>query len=86
MSVVYLAKDGITIETVHVMDIRRLKKAGYRQVAGLDKPESTPEPRENAELGDHTVSQLKKLAKDRGLDGYASLNKQGLIDLLKGGD
>jgi hypothetical protein len=67
-----LKKDGITTEVVHVADVRRLKQAGYEEVKEPD-------------IGDLTVAELKDLAKKQGLEGYSTLNKADLIELLKGG-
>ena len=37
---------------------------------------------ETEDLNEYTVTQLKNMAKERGLTGYSSLKKADLIDLL----
>lgn len=34
--------------------------------------------------GDFTVKELKDIAKDRGIDGYSTLNKEELVSVLEG--
>ena len=38
---------------------------------------------ETEDLNEYTVTQLKNMAKERGLTGYSSLKKADLINLLK---
>lgn len=48
-----------------------------------DKPEEEIKPIEPIDLESMTVVELKALAKERNLEGYSTLRKAELIDLLK---
>lgn len=78
----FMEKDGITVEVISVIDVNRLQQSGYKKV---EEPKD-PQAETNNELDDLTVVQLKELAKAEGLDGYSTLKKDELIDLLKGGE
>ncbi|PEM28959.1 hypothetical protein CN617_11490 [Bacillus wiedmannii] len=56
---------------------RRLLR--YEDFISIDEPQK---PQSN--LNDLTVSELKELAKEKGLKGYSSLNREELIELLNG--
>ena len=79
---IFLRKDGITLEVAHVVDVQRLKKAGYQEIetASLSSSE------QGEELDDLTVIQLKDLAREQDLEGFSTLNKADLIELIKGGE
>lgn len=37
-------------------------------------------------LSEHTVDELKEIAKDKGIDGYSKMKKDELIEAIKAGD
>ncbi len=47
-------------------------------------PKKTAEVEENDSLSDLNVKELKELAKQRGIEGYSTLTKQGLLEVLNG--
>lgn len=47
----------------------------------LARSEIPPEAEKN--LGDMTVPELKALAKEKGIDGFSSLNRDDLLSVLK---
>lgn len=61
--------------------IRKLMTAGYKPLgepAGEEKAELKPE------LEKMKVDELRAMAKERGIEGAASLNKEELLAVLKG--
>lgn len=77
-----LIKDNVERVTEDVARIEKLKAAGfkplYSESSNLDK---TEEP--SKDLGKMNLSELKSLAKEKGLDGYSSLSKDELMSVLK---
>lgn len=78
-------------------DIQKWKNKGYAELETEEIPsdptenileeeaasgEEITEPTQNLE--ELTVQELRELAKSKGLEGTSSLNKQQLIDVLKG--
>lgn len=39
--------------------------------------------KEVVDLSEKTLTELKAMAKEKGIDGYSALNKEGLIEALK---
>lgn len=60
-------------------EIARLKSDGY---VPLEQPEVNEE-KENIILDEMNLSELKALAKEKGLEGYSSLTKEQLLEVLK---
>jgi large subunit ribosomal protein L20 len=83
-AIVAIAKDGLAGK-VHVAGKVTPKAAPKKEVAKEVKEEVITEEvvTEVDELSSKTVTELKELAKDRGLSGYSALKKAELIDLLK---
>lgn len=47
-------------------------------------PKKTAEVEETDNLSDLNVKELKELAKQRGIEGYSTLTKQELLEVLNG--
>lgn len=47
-------------------------------------PEKSVEVEETDSLSDLNVKELKELAKQRGIEGYSTLTKQELLEVLNG--
>ena len=67
----------------------RLKTDGFKELEAVDAVQSdalpgseTPTEAEN-NLDDMTVPELKALAKEKGIDGFSSLNREDLLSVLK---
>ncbi len=56
---------------------------GKKKVASPKKEEKKAEAKEaKSDLSEHTVAELKEMAKEKGLEGYSALKKAELIELL----
>ena len=61
--------------------IRKLMAAGFKP---LGEPASEEKAEERPELEKMKVDELRAMAKERGIEGAASLNKEDLLAVLKG--
>ena len=59
-----------------------VKKAAAKKAAPKTEAPKTEEKAESNDLSSKTVSELKALAKERGISGYTSLKKAELIEVL----
>lgn len=61
----------------------KLKKEGFKELPGKIEVNDEAEPAGPRTLETMTVPELKELAKEKGLEGYSSLTKAELLELLK---
>lgn len=67
----------------------RLKADGFKELDAVDVVQSDALPgseiptEAEKNLDDMTVPELKALAKEKGIDGFSSLNREDLLSVLK---
>lgn len=76
-----LKKDNVERIAETEAAIHKLMGQGFKPIGGTvnkEKPDKTDKP-----LEDMTVTELKTLAKEKGLEGMSALNKEDLLAVLK---
>lgn len=61
--------------------IAKLKANGYKELKAEDAPDDVP--KREVDLKSLSVTELKTLAKEKGIEGYSSLTKEELLTILK---
>ncbi len=60
--------------------VAKLQAEGFEPMENLKKPDEGQEAKAYESM---TVAELKDVAKEKGLEGYSSLTKEQLLDVLK---
>lgn len=76
-----IVEDQVKVDRFKADGFKELEAAGKVNVEAITEPETTVESEKNLE--DMTVSELKALAKEKGIDGTSSLAKEDLLAVLK---
>lgn len=63
--------------------IDRLKREGFKEVTGINANAIVVSEEKPAELSEMKVDALRAFAKEKGIEGYSSLTKAELLDVLK---
>ena len=76
-----IVKDDVVASKLIADGFKELGEAQAVEPEKQAKSENPPEPEKNLE--DMTVSELKALAKEKGIEGASSLAKEDLLAVLK---
>lgn len=76
-----IVEDQVKVDRFKADGFKELEATGEVNVEAITEPETTVESGKNLE--DMTVSELKALAKEKGIDGTSSLAKEDLLAVLK---
>ena len=77
-----LLKDNVERVATNDGQIARLKAQGFVEVGGNPSTDST-EPQPVGDITKMTVSQLRDLAREKGIEGANALKKEELLEVLK---
>lgn len=76
-----IVEDQVKAEKLIADGFKELSSVETVQSETLAEPENSPDREKNLE--DMTVPELKALAKEKGIDGFSSLNRDDLLSVLK---
>lgn len=77
-------KDNVEREATTDEQAKRLKQSGFKPLCDPDQDPASDETEIPVHsLDDMKASDLKVLAKEKGIEGVSSLNKSQLLELLK---
>lgn len=77
-----LIRDNVERVATNDGQIARLKAQGFVEVGGNASADST-EPQPVGDITKMTVSQLRDLAREKGIEGANALKKEELLEVLK---
>lgn len=78
-------KSGL-VQECHNKDVIRVCKKDtehFEVIEGKQAAQTESEPKHETDLESLNVTQLKTLAKEKGIEGYSSLSKDELLKILK---
>lgn len=78
-----LKKENVERVSEDAVVIDRLKGEGFKEVTGMNADVIAVSEEKPAELSEMKVDALRALAKEKRIEGYSSLTKAELLDVLK---